>query len=198
MCAESWSLTKCHHSRLFSSTLRQHFCGEVCLMLSEVSLVHDLIVILVSGWDEAILEWECVRDPTTRLQSDPGATIGRSAQVRTDVRPRQQLLPASQSGQRHQCPHLWPRLGLRTVWTRLPGLAFKPRGLLHEHLPKHQSPTYLCKCSQIAHKMFIFINLFQGSNLDGSPRHSLGSNNSSNLSTPPSPARDVGSSSYES
>lgn len=36
-------------------------------------------------------------------------------------------------------------------------------------------------------------------NLDGSPRHSLGSNNSSNLSTPPSPARDVGgSSSYES
>merc|ERR1719195_983209 len=33
----------------------------------------------------------------------------------------------------------------------------------------------------------------------GSPRHSLGSNNSSNLSTPPSPAREaVGSSSYES
>merc|ERR1719225_855532 len=36
------------------------------------------------------------------------------------------------------------------------------------------------------------------SNLDGSPRHSLGSNNSSNLSTPPSPARDLGSSSYSS
>jgi len=36
------------------------------------------------------------------------------------------------------------------------------------------------------------------SNLDGSPRHSLGSNNSSNLSTPPSPAREMGSSSYES
>ena len=40
--------------------------------------------------------------------------------------------------------------------------------------------------------------LFQDTNLDGSPRHSLGSNNSSNLSTPPSPAREVGSSSYES
>merc|ERR1719412_3063298 len=36
------------------------------------------------------------------------------------------------------------------------------------------------------------------SNLEGSPRHSLGSNNSSNLSTPPSPARDLGSSSYSS
>merc|ERR1719447_679175 len=36
------------------------------------------------------------------------------------------------------------------------------------------------------------------SNLEGSPRHSLGSNNSSNLSTPPSPSREVGSSSYES
>jgi hypothetical protein len=35
-------------------------------------------------------------------------------------------------------------------------------------------------------------------NLEGSPRHSLGSNNSSNLSTPPSPVREVGSSSYES
>ena len=32
----------------------------------------------------------------------------------------------------------------------------------------------------------------------GSPRHSLGSNNSSNLSTPPSPARELGSSSYSS
>lgn len=42
------------------------------------------------------------------------------------------------------------------------------------------------------------LSLFQDSNLDGSPRHSLGSNNSSNLSTPPSPAREIGSSSYES
>ena len=41
--------------------------------------------------------------------------------------------------------------------------------------------------------------LFQDTNnIEGSPRHSLGSNNSSNLSTPPSPARDMGSSSYES
>merc|ERR1719242_480199 len=40
-------------------------------------------------------------------------------------------------------------------------------------------------------------NLYD-SNLEGSPRHSLGSNNSSNLSTPPSPAREIGSSSYES
>ena len=41
--------------------------------------------------------------------------------------------------------------------------------------------------------------LFQDTNpLSGSPRHSLGSNNSSNLSTPPSPAREMGSSSYES
>ena len=41
--------------------------------------------------------------------------------------------------------------------------------------------------------------LFQDTNnLEGSPRHSLGSNNSSNLSTPPSPAREMGSSSYES
>ena len=39
---------------------------------------------------------------------------------------------------------------------------------------------------------------FQDCNLEGSPRHSLGSNNSSNLSTPPSPVREVGSSSYES
>ncbi|XP_043243359.1 serine/threonine-protein kinase Genghis Khan-like isoform X2 [Amphibalanus amphitrite] len=34
--------------------------------------------------------------------------------------------------------------------------------------------------------------------LDDSPRHSIASNNSSNLSSPPSPARDRGSSSYES
>ena len=40
--------------------------------------------------------------------------------------------------------------------------------------------------------------LLQDSNLEGSPRHSLGSNNSSNLSTPPSPARELGSSSYSS
>ena len=39
---------------------------------------------------------------------------------------------------------------------------------------------------------------FQDCNLEGSPRHSLGSNNSSNLSTPPSPVREMGSSSYES
>jgi len=51
-----------------------------------------------------------------------------------------------------------------------------------------------------------YMNIYQNtnhphlfdSNLDGSPRHSLGSNNSSNLSTPPSPAREIGSSSYES
>jgi len=41
-------------------------------------------------------------------------------------------------------------------------------------------------------------NNIYDSNLEGSPRHSLGSNNSSNLSTPPSPAREMGSSSYES
>ena len=40
--------------------------------------------------------------------------------------------------------------------------------------------------------------LLQDCNLEGSPRHSLGSNNSSNLSTPPSPVREMGSSSYES
>jgi len=34
--------------------------------------------------------------------------------------------------------------------------------------------------------------------LDDSPRHSIASNNSSNLSSPPSPGRDRGSSSYES
>jgi len=51
-----------------------------------------------------------------------------------------------------------------------------------------------------------YMNIYQNTNhphiydtnIEGSPRHSLGSNNSSNLSTPPSPARDVGSSSYES
>ncbi|XP_023323712.1 serine/threonine-protein kinase MRCK alpha, partial [Eurytemora carolleeae] len=51
-----------------------------------------------------------------------------------------------------------------------------------------------------------YMNIYQNTNhphlydtnLDGSPRHSLGSNNSSNLSTPPSPARELGSSSYES
>lgn len=32
----------------------------------------------------------------------------------------------------------------------------------------------------------------------GSPRHSIASNNSSNPSTPPSPGRDHGSSSYDS
>merc|ERR1719468_1101736 len=47
-----------------------------------------------------------------------------------------------------------------------------------------------------------YMNIYQNTNiphiydtnLDGSPRHSLGSNNSSNLSTPPSPAREIGSS----
>ena len=34
--------------------------------------------------------------------------------------------------------------------------------------------------------------LFQDSNIEGSPRHSLGSNNSSNLSSPPSPAARLG------
>lgn len=51
-----------------------------------------------------------------------------------------------------------------------------------------------------------YINIYQNTNhphlydhnLEGSPRHSLGSNNSSNLSTPPSPVREMGSSSYES
>ena len=43
-----------------------------------------------------------------------------------------------------------------------------------------------------------FWSIFQDCNLEGSPRHSLGSNNSSNLSTPPSPVREMGSSSYES
>lgn len=51
-----------------------------------------------------------------------------------------------------------------------------------------------------------YMNIYQNTNhphlydcnLEGSPRHSLGSNNSSNLSTPPSPVREVGSSSYES
>jgi len=51
-----------------------------------------------------------------------------------------------------------------------------------------------------------YMNIYQNtnhphlydSNLACSPRHSLGSNNSSNLSTPPSPAREMGSSSYES
>jgi len=52
-----------------------------------------------------------------------------------------------------------------------------------------------------------YMNIYQNTNhqhlydtnIEGSPRHSLGSNNSSNLSTPPSPAREVGgSSSYES
>jgi len=51
-----------------------------------------------------------------------------------------------------------------------------------------------------------YMNIYQNSNhphlydcnLEGSPRHSLGSNNSSNLSTPPSPVREMGSSSYES
>ena len=43
-----------------------------------------------------------------------------------------------------------------------------------------------------------FMFLFQESNAEGSPRHSLGSNNSSNFSSPPSPAREHGSSSYES
>lgn len=41
-------------------------------------------------------------------------------------------------------------------------------------------------------------HIYDTNNIEGSPRHSLGSNNSSNLSTPPSPARDMGSSSYES
>jgi len=43
----------------------------------------------------------------------------------------------------------------------------------------------------------ITLSLFE-SNAEGSPRHSLGSNNSSNFSSPPSPAREHGSSSYES
>jgi len=51
-----------------------------------------------------------------------------------------------------------------------------------------------------------YMNIYQNTNhphlydcnLEGSPRHSLGSNNSSNLSTPPSPVREMGSSSYES
>merc|ERR1719356_443104 len=49
-----------------------------------------------------------------------------------------------------------------------------------------------------------YMNIYQNTNhphlydcnLEGSPRHSLGSNNSSNLSTPPSPVREMGSSSY--
>ena len=48
----------------------------------------------------------------------------------------------------------------------------------------------------VFHEFFKF--LFQESNAEGSPRHSLGSNNSSNFSSPPSPAREHGSSSYES
>lgn len=41
-------------------------------------------------------------------------------------------------------------------------------------------------------------HIYDTNNIEGSPRHSLGSNNSSHLSTPPSPAREMGSSSYES
>jgi hypothetical protein len=52
----------------------------------------------------------------------------------------------------------------------------------------------------------VYVNIYQNtnhpslfeSNAEGSPRHSLGSNNSSNLSSPPSPAREHASSSYES
>lgn len=52
----------------------------------------------------------------------------------------------------------------------------------------------------------VYVNIYQNTNHpsffdpppEGSPRHSLGSNNSSNLSSPPSPAREHGSSSYES
>lgn len=52
----------------------------------------------------------------------------------------------------------------------------------------------------------VYVNIYQNtnhpslfeSNAEGSPRHSLGSNNSSNLSSPPSPVREHGSSSYES
>jgi len=52
----------------------------------------------------------------------------------------------------------------------------------------------------------VYVNIYQNtnhpslfeSNAEGSPRHSLGSNNSSNFSSPPSPAREHGSSSYES
>jgi len=59
--------------------------------------------------------------------------------------------------------------------------------------------------SHSSHDVNFINNIYQNTNhphlydtnLDGSPRHSLGSN-SSNLSTPPSPAREIGSSSYES
>jgi len=52
----------------------------------------------------------------------------------------------------------------------------------------------------------VYVNIYQNtnhpslfeSNAEGSPRHSLGSNNSSNFSSPPSPVREHGSSSYES
>merc|ERR1719211_159393 len=52
----------------------------------------------------------------------------------------------------------------------------------------------------------VYVNIYQNtnhpslfeSNAEGSPRHSLGLNNSSNFSSPPSPAREHGSSSYES
>merc|ERR1712218_719387 len=59
-----------------------------------------------------------------------------------------------------------------------------PGGKLPSRLPSHHPQR------SISHN--------EESNAEGSPRHSLGSNNSSNFSSPPSPAREHGSSSYES
>lgn len=58
-------------------------------------------------------------------------------------------------------------------------------------------PSRLPSASSIHHPQRS-ISHNEESNAEGSPRHSLGSNNSSNLSSPPSPVREHGSSSYES
>lgn len=79
--------------------------------------------------------------------------------------------------------------------TPVPGLApssASGHGSLGSH-SSHETVSYMNIYQNTNHQ-----HIYSGSNIEGSPRHSLGSNNSSNLSTPPSPARDVGSSSYES
>merc|ERR1719468_1111801 len=77
-----------------------------------------------------------------------------------------------------------------------PGSATRVKSMIQQS-PGGKLPSRLPSASAVHHPQRS-ISHNEESNAEGSPRHSLGSNNSSNFSSPPSPAREHGSSSYES
>ena len=135
----------------FISVVKQHTYNPIILhgLFLQQYFISSEWRVSFAGWDE-ILPAEWWRGDL-HTSPRPGPGTPPPSQTRHHVWSGQQLLPAEVPGAGHQPrdqpPDLRPGHGLRvgTVRTRLTWLSLQPRGLLHEHLPKHKPSQLICK-----------------------------------------------------